>query len=202
MRRIRSSLISLAFTAAVAATLAACGHSGSGNGGGIHFDRGGISLKNGSVLIKVKGQDTAHVSGDGHLRIGDKEVAVSPAAQAALARYNADALGFTGQAVGLGLDSADFALHSVGQMFNGLLQGKPEEAGKQVEQGGQAIEAKARVLCQRLQDWRQAQDDAAAAAPEFRPYAVISAHDADDCQVSDHGKPAADKPAAPQQISS
>lgn len=195
MRRMRSSLISLAFTAAVGVLLSACGHAESGSGG-MHFDRGGISLKNGSVVIKVKGQDTAHVGGDGRLRIGDRDVAVSPAAQAALARYNADALGFIGEAVNLGLDSADFALHSVGQVFSGLLEGKPEEAGKKVEQGGQAIEAKARALCQRLQDWRQAQDDAAAAAPEFRPYAVISGHDADDCHVSDHGQPAA------QQISS
>ncbi len=200
MKRIRSSLISLLFTAAVAVPLVACGHPHT-SAGFVHFDGGGISLKNGTVVIKLKGQDTAHVSGDGQLRIGDRDIAVSPQARAALSRYNASALGFTDQAVNLGVDSADFALHTIGQVFDGLLHGTADQVGKDAEQGGRDIEAKARALCQRMDEWRLAQDAAAAAAPEFRPYALITASDTDQCTVDEHHQHAPDKPAA-QQISS
>lgn len=183
MRRIRSSLISLCFTAVVALPLMACSHPAEGHGF-VHFDGGGgISLRNGSVVIKAKGHDTARVSGDGGLRIGDDEVAVSPRGQAALRRYNADAQQFTDEAVDLGLHSADFALHTIGQVFAGLLDGSTDHASREAERGSQVIEAQARALCERLQDLRQAQDAAADAVPEFRPYALIRNQDTDDCYV-------------------
>lgn len=186
MKRIRSSLISLMFTAAVAVPLLACSHPAEGHGF-VHFERRGISLRNGSVVIKVKGHDTARVSGAGGLRIGDADIAVSPQGQAALGRYNATAQILTDQAMNLGLDSADFALHTIGQMFEGLLQGAPDRAGREAEQGSRVIEARARALCQRMQEWRLAQDAAAEAVPEFRPYAVIRAEDIEDCRA-DQGK--------------
>lgn len=198
MKRIHSSLIRLLLAAALALPPAGCGNSQHARGY-MNFDGGGISLKNGTVVIKVKRREPAHVGGDGRLSIGDREVAVSPQAQAALGRYNAAALGFTDDAVNLGLEGADFALRSIGQVFSGMLQGTTDQASRQAEQGSHAIEAKAKALCQRLQEWRLAQDAAAAAAPEFRPYAVIKTHDTDDCSVNDR---APEKPAAQQQISS
>jgi len=197
MRRIRSSLISLFFTAAVAVPLLACSHPAEGHGF-VNFDAGAISLRNGSVQIKVKGHDTARVSGAGGLRIGDADIAVSPQGQAALGRYNAAAQQFTDQAVNLGLDSADFALHTLGQVFEGLVDGSTDHASREAEQGSRAIEARARALCGRMQDWRLAQDAAAEAVPEFRPYAVIRSRDADDCQV-DRGR---DRTPGAAQISS
>jgi len=182
MKRIRSSLISLLFTAAVALPLLACSHPAEGHGF-VHFERGGISLRNGAVLIKVKGHDTARVSSTGGLRIGDADIAVSPQGQAALEHYNATAQIFTDQAMNLGLDSADFALHTLGQVFEGLVQGTPDRAGREAEQGSRVIEARARGLCLRIQEWRLAQDAAAEAVPAFRPYAVIRGEDLDDCQA-------------------
>jgi len=196
MKRIRSSLISLLFTAAVALPLLACSHPAEGHGF-VNFKNGAISLRNGSVLIKVKGRDTARVSGAGALRIGDVEVAVPPQGQAALGRYNATAQVFTDQAVNLGLDSADFALHTLGQVFDGLLRGSTDHASREAEQGSRAIEARAQALCARMQDWRLAQDAAAAAVPEFRPYAVIRGSDTDDCRSTHR-----EERAPAQQISS
>jgi len=183
MKRIRSSLISLFFTAAVAVPLLACGHPVEGRGL-VNFKSGAISLRNGSVLIKLKGRDTARVSGAGGLRIGDTDVAVSPQGQAALGRYNATAQLFTDQAVKLGLDSADFALHTLGQVFEGLLHGSTDRASREAGQGSRAIEARAQALCEHLREWRTAQDAAAEVVPEFRPYAVIRNQDTDDCQVN------------------
>lgn len=197
MKRIRYRLLSLLIAAVVAVPLIACGHSGANSHARMGFGGGSVSLKNGTVVIKLKGHDTARVGGDGGLSIGGQDVAVSPQARAALVRYNASAQGFTSQAMDLGVDSADFAMHTIGQVFKGMLHGNVDQAGKEAEQGGHVIEARAKALCQRLQDWRQAQDAAAAAAPEFQPYALISAHDTDDCYVED-GKPAPKTDPGPQ----
>jgi len=171
-------------------SISACGHAVSGHHGFMMFDSGVVTLKSGNVVIKVKGHDRAQVSGEGKLNIGGADVPVTPQAQAALAQYNAEGVAFTDQAKDLGLESADFALHTIGQMFKGLLHGTADEAGQQADQGAQVIEAKARQLCQRMEDWRRVQDAAAAAAPEFKPYAVIDADAARDCYVESN-KPAA-----------
>jgi hypothetical protein len=196
MRRLRSNLISLLCTLAIAMPLIACGHPLQGHAFA-GFRGGAVSLKNGSVLIKVKGRDTAHVDGEGRLRRGDEEVKLTPAAQAALRRYNDAAQGFSDQALKLGLDSADFALHTVGQVFAGLLDGGTDQASREAERGGEAIKTKARALCATLQGWKQAQDAAAAAAPEFRPYAVIAEDDVQGCYVDD-GKPGHGPDGTPQ----
>jgi hypothetical protein len=85
-------------------------------------------------------------------------------------------------------------------VFQGLLHGNADEAGKEAERGGHAIEDKAKALCQRMEEWRQAQDAAAQAVPEFKPYALITPHDTRDCVVESGDKKP--KTAEPAQISS
>jgi len=174
----------------LAISFSACGHAASSHHGFMFFDKGSVSLKNGAVVIKIKGHDQARVTGDGKLSIGGTDVTVSPQAQLALAKYNADALVFTDQAKDLGLQSADFALHTIGQVFNGILHGTTDQIGEEADQGSKVIEAKARLLCQRMDEWRLAQDAAAQVVPEFRPYAVIGADDAKDCFVDSKEPPA------------
>ena len=165
----------------LAISFSACGHAASSHHGYMLFDSGSVSLKNGAVVVKVKGHDQARVNGDGKLSIGGSEVRLSPQAQVALAKYNAEALVFTDQAKDLGLESADFALHTIGQVFKGILHGTADQAGQEADQGSKVIEAKAQLLCQRMDQWRLAQDAAAQLAPEFKPYAVIGANDAKNC---------------------
>ena len=184
----------------LAISFSACGHAASSHHGYMVFDNGSVSLKNGAVVIKVKGHDQARVTGDGKLSIGGADVTVSPQAQLALAKYNADALVFTDQAKDLGLESADFALHTIGQVFKGILHGTADQAGQEADQGSKVIEAKAQLLCLRMDQWRLAQDAAAQLAPEFKPYAVIGANDAKDCFTDSKESP--EKSAANPQIPS
>jgi len=170
-------------------SVSACDHAASNHNVHINLGVSGVSLKNGAVVIKLKGHDQARVNGAGQLSIGGADVAVSPQAQAALARYNASAVAFNDQAVDLGMEGADFALHTIGQVFEGLFNGTTDQAGKAAERGGKVLEARAKVLCQTMEQWRQAQDAAAIAAPQFRPYAVITADDAKDCFVDDSRDP-------------
>ncbi len=184
----------------LAISFSACGHAASSHHGYMVFDSGSVSLKNGAVVIKVKGHEQARVNGDGKLSIGGSEVTLSPQAQVALAKYNADALVFTDQAKDLGLESADFALHTIGQVFKGILHGTADQAGQEADQGSKVIEAKAQLLCLRMDQWRLAQDAAAQLAPEFKPYAVIGANDAKDCFTDSKESP--EKSAANPQIPS
>jgi hypothetical protein len=188
----------------LAISFSACAHAASSHHGFMIFDNGGISLKNGSVVIKAKGHDKARVNGEGKLSIGGNDVAVSPQGQAALARYNASALVFTDRAKDLGLESADFALHTLGQVFKGVFTGTTDQASEEAEQGGKVIEAKARMLCKRMDDWHLAQDAVVQAVPEFKPYAVIGADDAKDCFVDskDPKDAAPDMPDPSSRISS
>ncbi len=173
----------------LAISFSACGHAASSHHGYMVFDNGSVSLKNGTVVIKVKGHDQARVTGDGKLSIGGTDVTVSPQAQLALAKYNADALVFTDQAKDLGLESANFALHTVGQVFKGILHGTVDQAGDEADRGSKVIEAKAQLLCQRMNEWRVVQDAAAQVVPEFKPYAVIGVDDAKDCFVDSKEPP-------------
>jgi hypothetical protein len=170
----------------VAVAFSACSHASSSHHGAMSFDKGSISFKHDSVVIKARGQEEARVAGDGTLSIGGDEVALEPQAKAALSRYNAQGSLFVDQAMNLGLDSAGFAVHTVGQVFKGLLEGDPDRAGQEAEQGGHALEEQAKALCGRLDQWREAQDAAATAVPQFRPYAVIGSNDGHDCFVDDH----------------
>ncbi|MFI4979435.1 MAG: DUF2884 family protein [Nevskiales bacterium] len=168
-------LLSLSFSA--------CAHAASNYHGFMTFGSGSVSLKNGAVVIKVKGHEKARVSGEGKLSIGGNDVTLSPQEQVALARYNASALVFTDKAKDLGMESADFALHTLGQVFKGVFDGTTDQASEEADRGGKVIEAKAKMLCKRMDDWRLAQDVAAQAVPEFKPYAVIGPDDTRDCFV-------------------
>lgn len=171
----------------LAISFSACAHAASSYHGFMTFDNGSVSLKNGTVVIKVKGHEKARVGGDGRLSIGGNEVALSPQEQVALARYNASALAFTDRAKDLGLESADFALHTLGQVFRSVFDGTTDQVGEDAERGSKVIEAKAETLCKRMDDWRLAQDAAAQAVPEFKPYAVIGPDDTKDCFVDSKG---------------
>ena len=172
--------------ALLALCLAACNHSD--HVGRIHFDGGEVGFDHKTVVIRTRHHERAEIGADGSLEVDGAPVKLNPAGQAALGRYNAAANGFIHQAVKLGMGAADFALDSIGNMLVGLLNGQADQAGKEVERGGKRIEQEALDLCQGLKDWHSAQEAAAQAVPEFRPYAVISDRDAEkDCNVNDSG---------------
>lgn len=164
-------------------------------GSGLHFGfgDGDIAYDKHTIVIKAPDQPKARVTPEGSLLLDEKPVTLSATGQAAMARYYAVGRGFGNQAVQLGFDSAGFAAHTVGKVFEGLLHGDTSQIEKDAKQGSEAIKDQAKALCQNLQDWRSAQDAAAAVVPEFKPYALIGAHDVDHCSVDDDD----DQPAKP-----
>lgn len=167
-------------------------------GAGLHFGfgDGDIGYDKHTIVIKVPDQPRARVTPDGALLLDEKPVTLGAAGKAAMARYYSVGRGFGNGAVQLGFDSASFAAHTVGKVFEGLLHGDTDQIEKDAKQGSAAIKDQARALCQSLQDWRAAQEAAAAAVPEFKPYAVIRAHDVDHCVDEDDDNDQPAKPAA------
>lgn len=147
---------------------------------------GKIDLDGDSVRIVAGGtDDVARVGSDGGLRIGDKPVETSAAATTALRQYYADAVAVENHGLAIGVAGAKFGVATVKDVFHGLLTGTAEEAGKRADEGAKALVAKVKALCDRVDSMYKAQQTAAGEAPAFKPYAVISQRQVDDC-YSDH----------------
>lgn len=148
---------------------------------------GKIDLEGDRVRIVAGGtDDIAFVGSDGSLRIADKPVETNSAATAALRQYYADAVAVEDHGVAIGVAGAKFGVATVKDVFHGLLTGTAEEAGKRADEGAKALVAKVKALCDRVDSMYKAQQTAAAEAAAFKPYAVISQRQVDDC-YSEHG---------------
>jgi hypothetical protein len=84
-------------------------------------------------------------------------------------------------------------------VLKGLFDGKVDEAGAEADQGSEEIVKRAFELCDRFRDAYVSQNAAAAAVPEFKPYAVISAKQVQDCH--EDRKPERDKEQKEQPVS-
>ena len=147
---------------------------------------GKIDLEGDSVRIVAGGTDqVAHVGSDGSLRIGEKTVDASSETTAALRQYYADAVAVEDHGVAIGVAGAKFGVATAKDVIHGLFTGTAEEAGKRADEGAKALVAKVKALCDRVDSMYKAQQAAAAGLPAFKPYAVISQHQVDDC-YSDH----------------
>lgn len=143
---------------------------------------GAIDLAAGEVVIRAGGQpEDAHVASDGQLRLGQRRIDTSAEGRAALRQFYTDAAAFREHAVALGVAGAHFGIQTAEQVLKGLFDGGTDAAGETADKGGAEIERRAHELCDRFRDAYLSQNLAAAAVPEFKPYAVISATQVQEC---------------------
>lgn len=177
----------LALVMALGATLAACGDAHHHAHEGRHRAHyrpgdGALAVRDGEVVIRAGGtSEDARVAADGSLVIGSRTVETPPEGRAALKQYNADVVAFEQHGAALGLAGAKFGWRTVKDVLGSLFKGKAEEAGARAEEGAKQLEASARELCGRLDSLYRAQQTAADAIPDFRPYAVVSQRQVRDC---------------------
>ncbi len=161
-----------------AGLLAGCGRSHSHqarSSSDYELGDGAIDLRDDEVVIRAGGQiRDAHVGADGELKIGSRVIETSVEGRAALKQYEAGAVAVKEHAIALGVAGAQFGLDTVKDVVKGLLDGTADEAGKRADESAGEFEAQAYRICDRVAELRTAQDVAAVAVPEFRPYAVIS----------------------------
>lgn len=143
---------------------------------------GAINLLGEEVVIRAGGQsEEARVGIDGSLHIGEKPVDTSTEGRAALKQYDVAAVAIQQHAVALGKTGFRFGIDTLRNVLKGLFNGTAEEAGKHAEEGAHELVASVKELCGRLDGMYQAQQAAAGAIPEFKPYAVLSAKQVHEC---------------------
>ena len=143
---------------------------------------GAIDLQDGTVVIRAGGTTgEARVGSDGSLTIDGKPVEINPAGRAALKDYDSAAIAIQDHAVAIGVAGAKFGWNTLRDVVHGLFTGKSDEAGRNAEEGAQALADSVQKLCGRLGGMYKSQQDAAAAIREFQPYAVISKRQVDEC---------------------
>lgn len=143
-------------------------------------------IRSGNISISGddKGIDRpkAEITPKGDLLIEGKAVALDDAQRALLLDYRGHIAGVAESGMEIGMQGADLAQKAVGEAFKGILTGKSEQdIEKSVEAEAAKIKEAAAKLCGKLPAMMASQQKAAAAIPEFRPYATMTQDDIDDC---------------------
>jgi hypothetical protein len=175
----RSALLA---TATALTALAACGHSSPGSDVSLHD--GALAVRNGQVVIAGANGTEARVSSDGRLTIGGEEVAVSDAQRAQLVTYAKAATAVVQDAAATGVAGAAVGATAANGIVAGLAKGDLSDLKTKIESQAGEVERQALKLCDDLMAMRAAQQALTAELAAFRPYAVISEHDAADCAKS------------------
>ena len=162
------------FVAAVA--LVACGHDTH-----VSIHSGGLTLRDGRVVIRGSDGTEATVSKEGELAIAGQPVAVAEAERADLTRYYRAANDVVGHAAATGVAGAEVGATAASAVANGLAKGDMSEVRGKVEAQAEEVKRQALKLCDDIKEVRAAQEVLRAALPKFEPYAVVGEHDVVDC---------------------
>jgi hypothetical protein len=134
----------------------------------------------------------AQITPQGDLLIEGRTVAVTPEQRKLLLVYRRQIIDVAEAGMSMGVQGADLAGKAVSEVLGSVFSGKGEDFGKRMEAEGKKLEAQGRQLCRQLEPMRATQQQLAAALPEFKPYATMTADDIDDCR--NHGDSITSRP--------
>jgi hypothetical protein len=163
-----------------AACLVGCHHDDGGN----NFDTvtNYISIHDGSIAVHAPGHADADITAAGDLSIANKSIPVTPAQRDLLKHYYAAAMATRDHGIATGkagMDTAGTALRSVA---SGLASGNTDKIDTEVNASAAKVEAQVALICNDLADIHATQETLASQLADFRPYALIKASEATDCQ--------------------
>jgi hypothetical protein len=124
----------------------------------------------------------AIVSKTGELSIAGASVNLDAAQKALVIRYFADAIALRDDGFATGMAGASTAITALSSVVSGLASGEPDKIGTDVEAKAAQVEAKAMKVCGDLHDLAATQNALSASLPDFRPYALISDKEVDECR--------------------
>jgi autotransporter translocation and assembly factor TamB len=160
---------------ALCAATTACGHSDS------EFQHLSV-LDDTHVAVHAPGRADVIVSASGTLSIAGTPVTINAAQAQIAARYFANAVALRNDAIKTGAAGASTAATAIASVAVGLASGDPDSIDAKVNASAAKVEGAANRVCADVQALTQAQDDLAAALPQFKPYATIAAHEVNDCR--------------------
>ena len=159
--------------------LAACGHSHTS----IDISDGSIMLHDGYVNVHADNAPTATVTADGDLRIGSRQVSVTPGQRQLLRSYYGDAERIGHQGIAVGKAGAHMAGGTIGDVFKNLFSGHPDRIEADVNKRTDNLLARVSMICDGLKSLQSTQDALAGQLDAFRPYAQLHASDIDKCHA-------------------
>lgn len=133
----------------------------------------------------------AEIAPNGDLLIEGKAVPVDDAQRALLLEHRKNLVAIAEAGMAIGVRGADLGMKAAGEALKGIFSGNTDEIEQRIEAEAEKIKADAAVLCNRLPAMLDSQDKLAAALPEFKPYATMTAEDIDECREETAGTPAA-----------
>lgn len=83
----------------------------------------------------------------------------------------------------VGLEGAELATKAMKEAAKAVLDGESANVEARISKDADVVRASAAALCDRLPALRQAEQDLAAAVPEFAPYADMDETDINDCRA-------------------
>ncbi len=132
--------------------------------------------------MHAPGRTDAIVSASGTLSIAGTPVTVNVVQAQIAARYFASALALRNDAMKTGAAGASTAATAIASVAEGLASGNPDSIDAKVNASAAKVEAAANRVCADVRALAQAQNELAAALPQFKPYATIAAHEVNDCK--------------------
>lgn len=139
----------------------------------------------------------AEITPQGDLLIDGRAVQIDAEQRRLLLDYRASIVGIAEAGMDVGVQGADVAMSAMSEALGSVLTGNFDQIDRRVEakveEQTRKIEASAEKLCGNLPVMFQAQQELAAALPEFKPYATMTQQDVDDCHVVQHRDSAAQR---------
>jgi len=133
--------------------------------------------------VAVRGREgpEAIVSAAGEISIDGKRLPLDQPQKDLAARYFATTTLLREDGFATGMAGASTAMTAITSVFSGLASGEPDKIGAAVEAKAAKLEASAEKVCEDLRELATTQNALAAALPEFKAYALITAKDVDKC---------------------
>lgn len=146
-------------------------------------DHQGITLDGSDAVIHGDDGTEARITPDGTLTIAGKPVAVNSAQQQQLAQYVATVRDIEIKGAQLGAAAGSFAAGVAAEAIAALFAGTSEDdIDRKAQTRANEFKKKALPICRDVLTLKLLQDSLQTGLPAFKPYAVIKANDAGDCE--------------------
>jgi len=143
----------------------------------------GIHIDGTDVVIDNHRGDEARIAADGSLTVNDKTVVVTGQQKQLLQRYNQTVKDIKTKGINLGKHAVSFAMSVVGETFAALFSGESEqEINRRANAEADKFKLKALPICKDVQSLKHLQDLLVAGIPAFKPFDMVKAKDANDCE--------------------
>ena len=149
---------------------------------------GSINIGHGGVVMSGQGdkgdaRPRGEITPAGELLVDGRKVEVTPEQHALLVDYRNELLGVAEAGMAMGVAGAELGGKALSGVAGAIFGGKQAQAefDARMKAEGERLDAEGRKLCERMRPLYARQQALAAALPAFKPYATMTAEDADKC---------------------